>query len=50
MKVGALLVDNDAAPLLILVYDLSIYVLVVADVPFFQTDVLLLDLMDDCNN
>ena len=45
MKVGASLVDDDAAPLLILVYD----VLVVADVPYFQNNVLLVKLMDDCN-
>ena len=50
MKVGATLVDDDAAPLLILVYDHFIYVVVVADVPSFQTDVLFLDLMDDRKN
>ena len=49
MKVGASLVDDDAAPLLILVYDVYVYVVVVADVPFFQTDVVLMNLMDDYN-
>ena len=50
MKVGASLVDDAAAPLLILVYNSFIYVVVVANVPFFKTDVLFLNLMDDCNN
>ena len=50
MKVGASLVDDNAAPLMILVYDVYVYVVVVADVPFLQTDVLLLNLMDRCNN
>ena len=49
MKVGASLVDDDAAPLLILVYDVLVYIVVVADVPSFQNNVLLVDLMDDCN-
>ena len=48
MKVGASLVDDDAAPLLILVYDVLVYI-VVADVPSFQNNVLLVKLMDDCN-
>ena len=49
MKVGASLVDDDAAPLLILVYDVLVYIVIVADVPFFQSNVLLVDLMDVCN-
>ena len=49
MKVGASLVDDDAVPLLILVYDVLVYIVVVADVPSFQNDVLLVNLMDDCN-
>ena len=49
MKVGASLVDDDAAPLLILVYDVLVYIVVVADVPSFQDNVLLVELMDDCN-
>ena len=49
MKVGAFLVDDDAAPLLILVYDVIVYIVVVADVPSFQNNVLLVELMDDCN-
>ena len=35
MKVGASLVDDDAAPILILVYDILVYIVVVADVPSF---------------
>ena len=49
MKVGASLVDDDDAPLVILVYDVLVYIVIVADVPFFQNNVLLVDLMDDCN-
>ena len=49
MKVGASLVDDDAAPLLILVYNVLVYIVVVADVPSFQNDVLLVNMMDDCN-
>ena len=49
MKVGASLVDDDDAPLLILVYDVLVYVVIVADVPSFQNSVLLVDLMDNCN-
>ena len=49
MKVGASLVDDDDAPLLILVYDVFVYIVIVADVPSFQNNVLLVDLMDDCN-
>ena len=49
MKVGASLVDDDDAPLLILVYDVLVYIVIVADVPSFQNNVLLVDLMDDCN-
>ena len=49
MKVGASLVDDDAAPLLILVYDVLVYIVVVADAPSFQNDVLLVNLMNDCN-
>ena len=49
MKVGATLVDDDDAPLLILVYDVLVYIVIVADVPSFQNNVLLVDLMDDCN-
>ena len=45
MKVGASLIDDDAAPLLILVYDVLVYIVIVADV----NNVLLVDLMDDCN-
>ena len=48
-KVGASLVDDDATPLLILVYDILVYIVVVADVPSFQNNVLLINLMDDCN-
>ena len=50
MKVGASLVDDNAAPLLILVYGVYVYVVVVADVPSFQTDVRFMSLIDDCNN
>ena len=49
MKVGASLVDDDAAPLLILVYDILVYIVVVVDVPSFRNNVLLVNLMDDCN-
>ena len=49
MKVGASLVDGDDAPLLILVYDVFVYIVIVADVPSFQNNVLLVDLMDNCN-
>ena len=49
MKVGASLVDDDDTPLLILVYDVLVYIVIVADVPSFQNNVLLVDLMDDCN-
>ena len=49
MKVGALLVDDDAGQLLLLVYDVFVYVVVVADVPSFQNNVLFVNLMDDCN-
>ena len=49
MKVGALLVDDDVAPLLILVYGILVYIVVVADVPSFRNNVLLVNLMDDCN-
>ena len=49
MKVGASLVDDDNAPLLILVYDVLVYIVIVADVPSFQNNVLLVDLMDNCN-
>ena len=45
MKVGASLVDDDAAPLLILVYDVLVYIVVVADVPSFQNNVLFVNLM-----
>ena len=41
MKVGASLVDDDAAPLLILIYDILVYIVVVADVPSFLNNVLL---------
>ena len=36
MKVGASLIDDDAAPLLILVYDVLVYIVVVADVLSFS--------------
>ena len=49
MKVGASLVDDDDASLLILVYDVLVYIVIVADVPSCQNNVLLVDLMDDCN-
>ena len=49
MKVGASLVDDDAAPLLILVYDVLVYIVVVANVPSFQNNVLLVEMMNDCN-
>ena len=49
MKVGASLVDDGATPLLILVYDVLVYIAIVADVPSFQNNVLLVNLMDDCN-
>ena len=49
MKVGTSLVDDDTAPLLILVYDVLVYIVVVADVPSFQNNVLLVNLMDDYN-
>ena len=49
MKVGASLVDDDAAPLLILVYDVLVYTVIVANVPSFQNDVFWVNLMDDCN-
>ena len=49
MKFGASLVDDDAAPLLILVYDVLVYIVVVANVPSFQNNVFLVNLMDDCN-
>ena len=49
IKVGASLVDNDAAPILILVYDILVYIIVVADVPSFRNNVLLVNLMNDCN-
>ena len=48
MKVGTLLVDDDAAPLMILVYDILVYIVVVADVPSFRNNVLLVNLMDNC--
>ena len=48
-KDGASLVDDDAAPLLVLVYDVFVYIVIVADVPSFQTNVLFVNLMDDCN-
>ena len=35
MKVGASLVDDDDAPLLILIYDVLVYIVIVADVPSF---------------
>ena len=35
IKVGASLVDDNAAPLIILVYDVFVYVVVVAGVPSF---------------
>ena len=49
MKVGASLVDGDAAPLLVMVYDIFVYIVVVANVPSFQNNVLLVNLTDDCN-
>ena len=49
MKVGASLVDDDAAPLLILVYDILVYIVVVVDVPSFQNNVLFVNLKDDCH-
>ena len=49
MKVGASLVDDDATPFMILVYDVLVYIVVVACVPSFQNNVLLMNLMDDCN-
>ena len=49
MKVGASLVDDDVSPLLILVYDILVYIVVVADVPSFRNNVLFVNLMDDCN-
>ena len=49
MKVGTSLVDDDAAPLLILVYDVLVYIVIVANVPSFQDTVLFVNLMDDCN-
>ena len=49
MKVGASLVDDDTAPLLIFVYDILVYIVVVAGVPSFRYNVVLVNLMDDCN-
>ena len=49
MKVRASLVNDDAAPLLIFVYDVLVYIVVVADIPSFWNNVLLVNLMDDYN-